>query len=128
MPARNRAAQRRDGDAARFGGGMFGGRAGQFLARETPRAGQAFETLAGSLPTSAMSETTKAKKTVLIIDDERAIRRLVGRILQLDGFHPVEAQNALDGITLARQYQPDLVICDVVMDSADGYSVLEALR
>jgi two-component system sensor histidine kinase/response regulator len=74
------------------------------------------------------SRSEKEKRIVLIIDDERPIRRMIGRILQLDSFWPVEADNAADGIALARQYRPDLVICDVIMDRADGYSVLEAMR
>lgn len=67
-------------------------------------------------------------KKVLIIDDDRPIRRMISLILQLDGFQTLDAASAAEGMSIARSSRPDLVICDVIMDTVDGYSALEAFR
>ncbi len=67
-------------------------------------------------------------KTVLVIDNESAIRANILRVLQMEGYRACEAENGHAGLALARSAQPDLILCDVVMPEMDGYTLLAELR
>lgn len=68
------------------------------------------------------------RQTVLIIEDEQAIREIFIDCLTVEGFDAIGADNGLSGIQLAQQHLPSLVICDILMPELDGYSVLSRLR
>lgn len=67
-------------------------------------------------------------KTVLVIEDELQTRNIFLKCLAFEGFRAHGASNGSEGIRLAQQYQPDLVVCDIMMPDIDGYSVLSTLR
>ncbi len=67
-------------------------------------------------------------KTVLIIDDEVHIRKLVARMLKLQGFDVLEAINGQQGLDLLKQHHPDVVTCDITMPEFDGFDFLKAVR
>ena len=67
-------------------------------------------------------------KTILAVDDEKAIVRLIQVNLERHGYHVVTAfdgQQAMEKIALA---MPDLVVTDVMMPYMDGFEVLRRLR
>ncbi len=66
--------------------------------------------------------------TILIIEDETAIRELISELLILEGFDVAEAVNGREGIAIAQSVLPDLIICDVMMPEIDGHGVLQALQ
>ena len=66
--------------------------------------------------------------TILIIEDETAIRELISELLFLEGFDVAEAVNGKEGIAIAQSVLPDLIICDVMMPEIDGHGVLQALQ
>lgn len=66
--------------------------------------------------------------TILIIDDNEALIDLLKRYLAETGFRIVGTQQGLEGIRLAQEIQPDLVILDVMMPEMDGWEVLQRLR
>ncbi len=66
--------------------------------------------------------------TILIVDDEAPIVELLVDILSEEGHTVLQAQNGMEGLTLARANQPDLVISDVMMPILDGYALLRELR
>ena len=66
--------------------------------------------------------------TILIIEDETAIRELISELLFLEDFEVVEAANGKEGIAIAQSVLPDLIICDVMMPEIDGHGVLQALQ
>ncbi len=67
-------------------------------------------------------------KKILIIEDEEMIRINIKELLEVEDFEVWEAEDGGVGIQLARQHQPDLILCDVMMPVLDGYGVLEQLR
>lgn len=75
-----------------------------------------------------MSDTTGLKSTVLVIDDEVQIRRLLKVCLEANGYRVVEAATGQEGITAAAQYPPDVVILDLGLPDLDGVAVLKRLR
>ena len=67
------------------------------------------------------------KKTILIIEDNLEVRENVAELLQLAGYHVMTASNGKEGVSVAQQYQPDLIICDIMMPVLDGYGVIHLL-
>ncbi|HEY9651110.1 MAG TPA: response regulator [Coleofasciculaceae cyanobacterium] len=67
-------------------------------------------------------------KKILVIEDERFIRENLIELLEIEGFQALGAENGAVGVEMARQHQPDLILCDVMMPELDGYAVLETLR
>ncbi len=66
--------------------------------------------------------------TILVIEDEPAIRENLVELLTLMQYQALAAENGAVGVELAFQYKPDLIICDVMMPELDGYGVLHTLR
>ncbi len=66
--------------------------------------------------------------SVLIVDDEEAIRKNVERLLSLEGFEVATAPNGQHGLVIARSMLPDIIITDINMPMMDGFEMLAALR
>ena len=64
---------------------------------------------------------------VLIIEDERAIRRALREILEFEGCNVTEAENGKDGIEATQKSIFDLIFCDIKMPILDGIEVLDSL-
>lgn len=67
-------------------------------------------------------------KTVLIVEDERAIVEIVKFNLQREGYETMEALDGETGLELARTGDPDLVLLDVMLPKMNGFEVCSALR
>jgi CheY-like chemotaxis protein len=65
---------------------------------------------------------------VLVIEDEEILRETILNILKLNGFSAIEAVNGRQGLQLAKEWVPNLILCDIRMPELDGYEVLRALR
>lgn len=65
---------------------------------------------------------------VLIIDDERAIRRALREILEFEGCSVLEAENGKEGLDLSLTHSLDLIFCDIKMPMLDGMEVLQGLK
>ena len=65
---------------------------------------------------------------ILIIEDEAETRNVFLKCLEFEGFKTCAASNALDGIELAFNEQPNLIVCDILMPDMDGYFVLSKIR
>jgi CheY-like chemotaxis protein len=66
--------------------------------------------------------------TVLVIDDEAAVRDLMQRFLAKEGFRVVTAAGGEEGLRRARELRPDAITLDVMMPGMDGWAVLSALK
>lgn len=67
-------------------------------------------------------------KKILIIDDERSIRRALGEILQFEGYEVSEAEDGNQGIEVCKNGTFDLVFCDIKMPGKDGMEVLAEIH
>jgi signal transduction histidine kinase len=67
-------------------------------------------------------------KRILVIEDDSAVRALITETLQFRGWEPLAAANGVEGVSLAKREQPDLILCDIQMPELDGYGVLRAIR
>jgi DNA-binding response OmpR family regulator len=65
---------------------------------------------------------------ILVIDDDPSVTSVVKRGLTYDGYRVDTAASGSQGLTVARDRKPDLVILDVMLPGLDGYDVLERLR
>lgn len=66
--------------------------------------------------------------TILIIEDAIQLRTSIAEVLTAEGFRVLEADNGIAGIGMAREWQPDLILSDIMMPGADGYEVLKSLK
>jgi two-component system, OmpR family, KDP operon response regulator KdpE len=75
-----------------------------------------------------MNENSTARPTVLIVDDELQIRRLLRVTLEAHNYRVVEAASGQEAITEAAQRRPDLVVLDLGLPDMDGVAALKRLR
>ena len=68
------------------------------------------------------------KQTILVIDDEAAIRDSLRMILEYDGYDTLLARSGQEGLERVARDRPDLVLLDVKMPGLDGLEVLRKLR
>lgn len=69
-----------------------------------------------------------AGELVLIVEDNDKNLKLARDILQYRGFRTLEAMTAAEGIALATEHRPDVVLMDIQLPDADGVSALQRLR
>ncbi|MFB2837032.1 response regulator [Floridanema evergladense] len=65
---------------------------------------------------------------ILVIEDEEAIRENLLELLNAKEFDAIAVENGFQGVQVAKEKKPDLIICDISMPELDGYGVLQALR
>lgn len=65
--------------------------------------------------------------TILLVDDEQKVLDLISFRLQLLGYQVITATNGEDGLSLAEEHHPDLIILDVTLPGTDGLTVCTRL-
>ena len=68
------------------------------------------------------------EKTVLIVEDEPLIARIIDLRLCNDGYHTLIANDGIEGVALAILNQPDVIVMDVRMPGKDGITSITELR
>ncbi|MDY8134939.1 response regulator [Aquimarina sp. 2201CG5-10] len=66
-------------------------------------------------------------KTVLLIEDDAALRENTAELLELSDYNVITSPNGKVGIVKAKEEKPDIIVCDIMMPEVDGYGVLETL-
>jgi len=66
--------------------------------------------------------------TVLVVDDLKAVRQILGSLLGKAGYRAIEAEDGQKALDLARAEAPDVVLLDIRMPGLDGFQVLERLQ
>jgi signal transduction histidine kinase/DNA-binding NarL/FixJ family response regulator len=82
----------------------------------------------GSGPLAASSQHKPELDTILVVDDDPAVRDLMSRFLSKLGFRAVAAAGAEEGLRLAREVNPLVITLDVIMPERDGWDVLRQLK
>ena len=75
-----------------------------------------------------MTATAPPKETILVVDDEASIRRILETRLSMIGYNVVTACDGTEALELFENCSPDLVVLDVMMPKLDGYGVCQELR
>ena len=66
-------------------------------------------------------------KKVLLIEDDVVLRENTAELLELSGYQVETASNGRAGVEVAKKYQPNIIVCDIMMPELDGYGVLDNL-
>jgi CheY-like chemotaxis protein len=69
-----------------------------------------------------------ANKLVLIIEDNEKNRKLCRDVLNVKGYQTIESETAEEGLKLAREKTPNLVLMDIQLPGIDGITALKQLR
>ncbi|MDZ7805924.1 MAG: response regulator transcription factor [Gracilimonas sp.] len=69
-----------------------------------------------------------ADKTILVVDDEKDLLDLIEYNLKKEGFNVIKAENGEEGIERAKEFNPDLVLMDIMMPKMDGMEAVEKMR
>lgn len=76
-----------------------------------------------------VEESTVVEKKILIIDDDQDILNAVNLILENAGYSTVTAISGEEGISLANAIEPDLILCDMMMETVDaGLLAAQAIK
>ncbi|MBI5301645.1 MAG: response regulator [Chloroflexi bacterium] len=67
------------------------------------------------------------KQKILVVDDDRLIRHVISHFLETD-YLVMQASSGLEGLALAQNHTPDLILLDVMLPGMDGYEVCRRLR
>jgi len=75
-----------------------------------------------------MSEVRAREATILVVEDDEALRFAIRRQLEREGYGVITAARGDDGLKLARERQPDLIVLDVMLPGLDGMQLCRLLR
>jgi len=67
-------------------------------------------------------------KTVLIIEDEAEVRTFAARVLELEGYQVLQAEDGDTGLRLARENHFSLVLLDLRLPGLDGWGILQEMK
>jgi PAS domain S-box-containing protein len=107
------------------------GRGSTFTVRLPAQVAKTEPTASPVGPTTALTPVISAstgKDVVLVIDDDPAVRDLMERFLQKEGFQVETAASGEVGLRLAKELHPAAITLDVMMPGLDGWAVLTALK
>jgi CheY-like chemotaxis protein/two-component sensor histidine kinase len=76
----------------------------------------------------ATQQAPAPRGRVLIIDDDEAVHAVLSNMLTREGYSTRTAREGKEGLRIANEYKPDIVILDILLPGADGWSVLAKLK
>jgi CheY-like chemotaxis protein/anti-sigma regulatory factor (Ser/Thr protein kinase) len=68
------------------------------------------------------------KPRILVVDDQQALRTLLSRLLEREGFDPIQAEDGEQAIELFKSQSPLLVVSDIMMPRMDGLTLLTEIK
>ena len=84
------------------------------------------------LPRAALeawvSGDTKRRRSILVVDDEAATRRVFATFLRRRGFDVLEAEHGQGALVMAQRAEPDAIVLDIQMPVLDGVTTAELLK
>ena len=73
-------------------------------------------------------ETSASKKMVMVVDDSLTMRKVLGRLLEREGFDVAIAKDGMDALKLLQDMTPDIILTDIEMPRMDGFSLARNIR
>ena len=70
----------------------------------------------------------REKTRIMVVDDNREMLRMVGRVFELEGYDVSTAPDGNSALALLDECKPDLVILDIMMPGLDGFQVIDYIR
>ena len=92
----------------------------------SPRSRNPRQAILGQLPKITREDGTPIR--VLLVDDEPALTNLVKMALHYEGWDIEVAHGGREAIDKHQEFQPDLLVLDIMMPDTDGFSVLKTIR
>lgn len=68
------------------------------------------------------------KKKILIIEDDNSIREMLTFALEIEGFSIESVENGLDGLTKSEDFDPDLILLDLMLPDINGFEVCKKIH
>lgn len=75
-----------------------------------------------------LDEGERSRQLILVIEDDRHDQEIYGRLLWYNGFDVLFAADGEEGVALALERRPDLILLDLALPKLDGVGVCESLR
>lgn len=66
--------------------------------------------------------------TALVLEDDDAVRTLVQKLLESDGYTVLTAADGLEGLLQLEQHRVDVILCDMMMPNLDGMTFTRAIK
>jgi len=66
--------------------------------------------------------------SILVIEDEKVLRENISEIIAYYGFYIVSASTGEEGVEIASQFKPDVIVCDIMLPGIDGYEVYARIK
>lgn len=70
----------------------------------------------------------KEKRKILLIEDDFNIRTNLSELLEVNNFDIISLADGKSAVTIAKGFQPDLILCDIMLPCIDGYEILKLVR
>jgi DNA-binding response OmpR family regulator len=77
---------------------------------------------------SSPAATLASGKTILVVDDDTEIRKMLVRLLTRSGHHVVEADTGLAALRLVKERHPDLIMLDAMLPEVHGFEIVRRIK
>src|SRR5919202_1077881 len=71
---------------------------------------------------------SKDQRTILVVEDFDETRFMIKVVLEMSGYHVLEATNGVEAVEVARRERPDLILMDIGLPLMDGFEATRAIR
>ncbi|MBC7785894.1 MAG: Hpt domain-containing protein [Methylophilaceae bacterium] len=71
---------------------------------------------------------TTIKNSVMVVDDSLTMRKVLGRLLEREGFDVIIAKDGMDALQLLQDVTPDIILTDIEMPRMDGFGLVRNIR
>ncbi len=76
----------------------------------------------------ALPSQKKPDEVILVVDDEKNLLEIIRLNLELEGYRVIATHSGLEGLRLAKELKPDLILCDIIMPEMDGLEFCRRLK